>query len=176
MPKGHYFSQEVKELMFNVLEFIEAEKNGPTIPLYNVNDRIMAALQISHGSMAKLKNEMKELQEEQQKIIKQKLLEQQQKNQPYALAQRHKAERLRQRSSSPYATSKNDHSMNVDVARSVAKSPSKRGGPSNFKISLSEYEEDLISDETWINTGEEKRSIWVNEYGEGRIRISQGKG
>ncbi|CAF4994383.1 unnamed protein product, partial [Rotaria sp. Silwood1] len=30
---------------------MEGEKNGATIPLYNVNDRIMAELQISHGSL-----------------------------------------------------------------------------------------------------------------------------
>ncbi|CAF4987458.1 unnamed protein product [Rotaria sp. Silwood1] len=78
MPTGHYYSQETKELIFNVIQFIEGEKNGPKIPLYNVNDRIMTALQISHGSMAKLKNEMKQLQEEQQMVLEHKLLEQQQ--------------------------------------------------------------------------------------------------
>ncbi|CAF4869951.1 unnamed protein product [Rotaria sp. Silwood1] len=76
MPTGHYYSQETKELIFNVIQFIEGEKNGPKIPLYNVNNLIMAALQISHGSMAKLKNEMKQLEEEQQMDLEHKLLEQ----------------------------------------------------------------------------------------------------
>lgn len=45
--------------MFNVIQFMEKEKNGPTIPLFNVNDRIIAALQISHGPLVNLKKEMK---------------------------------------------------------------------------------------------------------------------
>ncbi|CAF3961507.1 unnamed protein product [Rotaria sordida] len=106
MPTGHYYTQETKELMLSVIQFIEREKNGPTIPLYNVNDRIMAALQISHGSLVKLKNEMKQLQEEQQKFLDHKLLEQQRQQQPYTLAQKYKTERLRPRSSSPVTTPK----------------------------------------------------------------------
>jgi hypothetical protein len=43
--------------MFNVIKFIDEEKNGATIPLYNVNDHMMGALQISHGSLVNLKNE-----------------------------------------------------------------------------------------------------------------------
>ncbi|CAF2602377.1 unnamed protein product [Rotaria sp. Silwood2] len=128
MPTGHYYSQETKELIFNVIQFIEGEKNRPKIPLYNVNDRIMAALQISHGSMAKLKNEMKQLQEEQQMVLEHKLLEQQQQHQLYVLAQKYKTERLRPRSSSPFIAPKNDHFTSMDTPRAVAKSPLIHGG------------------------------------------------
>ncbi|CAF4698851.1 unnamed protein product [Rotaria sp. Silwood2] len=31
-------------------------------------------------------------------------------------------------------------------------------------------------DETWINSGEEKRAVWVDKHGQGRIRTNQGKG
>ena len=31
-------------------------------------------------------------------------------------------------------------------------------------------------DETWCNVGEEKRSIWVSDFGQGRLRKSDGKG
>ncbi len=72
---GKHYSQETKELMFNVIKFIEGDKYGATIPLYNVNDRIMAALQISHGSLVNLKNELKQLEEEEQKVLEQKSLE-----------------------------------------------------------------------------------------------------
>ncbi|CAF0779792.1 unnamed protein product [Rotaria sordida] len=146
MPTGHYYSQETKELIFNVIQFIEGEKNGPKTPLYNVNDRIMAALQISHGSMAKLKNEMKQLQEEQQMVLEHKLLEQQhqQQHQAYELAQKYKTERLRPRSSSPFITPKNDHFTSMDTPRTAAKSPLKHGDGASLKISLTEYEEDLI--------------------------------
>jgi hypothetical protein len=33
MPKGYEFSQEVKQLMFHIINFVESEKNGPVIPL-----------------------------------------------------------------------------------------------------------------------------------------------
>jgi len=144
MPRGQHYSQETKELMFNVIKFIEGEKNGTTIPLYNVNDRIMAALQISHGSLVNLKNELKQLEEEEQKVLEQQLLEQQQHQRPYVLAQKYKNERLRRRSSSPYTIPTIDQSRSMNTPRPAAKSPSKRGGPTNLKISLTEYEEDLI--------------------------------
>ena len=31
-------------------------------------------------------------------------------------------------------------------------------------------------DETWCNVGEEKRSIWIDEAGHGRLRKTDGKG
>ena len=31
-------------------------------------------------------------------------------------------------------------------------------------------------DETWCNMGEEKKSIWFNDLGEGRLRKTGGKG
>jgi hypothetical protein len=93
MPRGQHYSEETKELMFNVIKFIEGEKNGATIPLYNVNDHIMAALQISHGSLVNFKNELKQLEEEEQKVLEQQLLKQQQR--PFVLAQKYKNERLR---------------------------------------------------------------------------------
>lgn len=33
----------------------------------------------------------------------------------------------------------------------------------------------MFHDETWVNIGEEKRSIWIDEYGKGRIRKTNGK-
>ena len=144
MPTGQHYSQETKELMLNVIKFIEGEKNGSTIPLYNVNDRIMSALQISHGSLVNLKNELKELEGQKQKALEQKLLQKQQQR-PYVLAQKYKNERLRRRrSSSPYMVPRNDQSRSMNVPRPAAKSPAKRGGPISLKVSLTEYEEDLI--------------------------------
>ena len=144
MPKGQHYSQETKVLIFNVINFIEGEKNGATIPLYQINDRIMAALQISHGSVVNLKNELKQLEEEQQKILEQKMFEQQQQQRPYILALKHKNERLRQRSSSPYTIPKTDQLKSTNTVRPAAKSPLKRGGFNSLKIYLTEYEEYLI--------------------------------
>ena len=34
----------------------------------------------------------------------------------------------------------------------------------------------MFHDETWVNIGEEKRSIWIDDRGQGRIRKTDGKG
>ena len=51
MPKGHDFSRETKQMMFNVIKFIEREKGGCLIPLNNVNERIQSILDISMTSV-----------------------------------------------------------------------------------------------------------------------------
>ncbi|CAF4269684.1 unnamed protein product, partial [Rotaria sordida] len=80
-------------------------------------------------SLVKLKNELKQLEEEEeQKVLEQKLLEQQRQQRPYVLAQKYKNECLRRRSSSPYTTPKTDHSTSTNTTRPVAESPAKRGG------------------------------------------------
>ncbi|CAF1610418.1 unnamed protein product, partial [Didymodactylos carnosus] len=63
MPKGYEFSQEVKQLMFHIINFVESEKNDPVIPLYNVNDRLVKMLDISKRSVksVKLKHELHQL-------------------------------------------------------------------------------------------------------------------
>ena len=60
MPTGYEFSQELKQLIFNVIKFVENEKNGPVIPLYNVNDRLESMLGISLAPITRLKQEMRE--------------------------------------------------------------------------------------------------------------------
>ena len=62
MPKGTEFSEDLKQMMFRVVLFVENEKNGLTIPLHNVNERLNAMLGISKQSILNLKREMKELQ------------------------------------------------------------------------------------------------------------------
>ncbi|CAF4573179.1 unnamed protein product, partial [Didymodactylos carnosus] len=61
MPKGYEFSQEVKQLMFHIINFVESEKNGPVIPFYNVNDRLVKMLGISERSVRRLKQEFQQL-------------------------------------------------------------------------------------------------------------------
>jgi len=34
----------------------------------------------------------------------------------------------------------------------------------------------MFHDETWVNIGEEKRSIWIDNQGRGRLRKTDGKG
>ncbi|CAF4088995.1 unnamed protein product, partial [Rotaria sp. Silwood1] len=66
MPTGHEFTSDVKSLMFHVIKFVESEKHGSKIPLYNVNDRLSKMLGISHGSLVALKDELKTLIEEEE--------------------------------------------------------------------------------------------------------------
>ena len=61
MPTGHQFSQEVKQIFFNVIKFVEKEKFGPVIPLFNVNERLSSMLDISMRSVERLKSEMREI-------------------------------------------------------------------------------------------------------------------
>ena len=60
MPIGHDFSLDAKQIMFNVIKFVEREKGGYLIPLNNVNDRIKSILGISMSSVERLKREMRE--------------------------------------------------------------------------------------------------------------------
>ena len=60
MPTVVEFSQELKQLMFNVIRFVENEKSGTIIPLHNVNDRLQAMLSISLLSVRGLKEEMRQ--------------------------------------------------------------------------------------------------------------------
>ena len=61
MPTGHEFCQEVKQLIFHVIDFVESEKNGPVIPLYNVKDRLVKMLNISERSIYRLTHELHHL-------------------------------------------------------------------------------------------------------------------
>jgi hypothetical protein len=37
MPTGKEYSEDLKEMMFRVISFVENEKNSVSIKLYNVN-------------------------------------------------------------------------------------------------------------------------------------------
>jgi hypothetical protein len=44
MLKGHEFSQDMKQIFFKVIKFVEKEKFGPVILLFNVNERLPSML------------------------------------------------------------------------------------------------------------------------------------
>jgi hypothetical protein len=81
MPTGHEFSHEMKEIFFNVIKFVEKEKLGPIIPLFNVNQRLSSMLNISIRSVGRLRSEIehemmaekREMDEEKQQVEDQKL-------------------------------------------------------------------------------------------------------
>jgi len=61
MPTGQQFSEDMKQIFFNVIKFVEQEKYGPIIPLFNVNERLSTMLDISLRSVERLKREMREI-------------------------------------------------------------------------------------------------------------------
>jgi hypothetical protein len=58
MPNGEDYSIKEKQIMFRVIEFVEREKTGAIIPLYNTSNRLLAMLGISESSLFKLKKEI----------------------------------------------------------------------------------------------------------------------
>jgi hypothetical protein len=80
MPKGEDYSIKEKQIMFRVIEFVEREKTGAIIPLYNTSNRLLAMLGISESSLFKLKKEIvdqrqkeqdeQEKQQQQQQLVR----------------------------------------------------------------------------------------------------------
>ncbi len=61
MPKGQQFSQDMKQIFFNVIKFVENEKFGPVIPLFNINERLPSMFDISMRPVERLKGDMREI-------------------------------------------------------------------------------------------------------------------
>ena len=61
-PVCEYFQQE-KQSIFNMINFVESEKNSWKIHLYNANEHLKAMLGISMHSIERLKRELLEDQE-----------------------------------------------------------------------------------------------------------------
>ena len=73
MPRGQEFSKDFKQLAFSIIEFVENEKSGCSIPLYNVNERLQTMLHISDRSITRLKKEMRQLKIEEENAIRSRL-------------------------------------------------------------------------------------------------------
>jgi hypothetical protein len=140
MPTGYEFSQELKQLVFNVIKFVEKEKTGPLIPLNNVNDRLQSMLGISLASVKRLKQEMREGQE---RIMEKKRLADQAKRDKESDAVK-VTRRLRQpRSPSVSSTSSSNDNI-MDLATPVARPPRKIAHSGRPRIGLSEQEQENI--------------------------------
>ena len=140
VPTGVEFSQELKQLMFNVIQFVENEKSGTIIPLNNVNDRLQAMLGISLSSVRRLKEEMR--QDEGRLIEERQLIEgerQRKENQRLELTNRLRQRRSISRESACFTT--------VDVTEAtipVARASLKLGNSARTGIILSEEEQENI--------------------------------
>ena len=140
MPTGVEFSQELKQLTFNVIRFVENEKSGTIIPLNNVNDRLQGMLGISLSSVRRLKEEMR--QDEGRLIEERQLIEgerQRKENQRLEVTNRLRQRRSISRESACFTT--------VDVTEAtipVARAPLKLGNSARTGIILSEEEQENI--------------------------------
>ena len=64
MPADVTFGAEMKELMFWIIKFVESEKEGPVIPLYNTTGRLETMLGIGRATVFRLRSEMRTLEED----------------------------------------------------------------------------------------------------------------
>jgi hypothetical protein len=104
MPIGFEYSQREKQLMFSVINFVENEKNGPTIPFYKVNERLKTMLGISMSSVEKLKREFREEMGKLEEKIKEEENKQndlKEKNEELAIRLRHRSNSRAERRFSP---------------------------------------------------------------------------
>lgn len=140
MPTGYEFSQELKQLVFNVIKFVENEKNGPVIPLNNVNDRLESMLGISLSSVKKLKQEMKE---EQDRMMEEKRAVDQAKRDKEE-EEMEATRRLRYPRSPTVASMYLSTDNTEDLAMPVARPPRKLAHSGRPRILLSEPEQENI--------------------------------
>ena len=66
MPKGQDYSIKEKQTFFRVIDFVEKEKAGPTIPLHNTTGSLLAMLGIGENSLFRLKKELADQRQRQQ--------------------------------------------------------------------------------------------------------------
>jgi hypothetical protein len=140
MPTGYEFSQELKQLVFNVIKFVENEKNGPVIPLNNVNDRLQSMLGISLSSVKRLKQEMRE---EQDRMMEEKRAIDQAKREKENEAM-DAIRRLRHPRSPTVASTYSPIDNTTDLAMPVARPPRKLAHSGRPRIGLSEQEQENI--------------------------------
>jgi hypothetical protein len=140
MPTGYEFSQELKQLVFNVIKFVENEKNGPVIPLNNVNDRLESMLGISLSSVKKLKQEMRE---EQDRMMEEKRAVDQAKREKEK-EEMEATRRLRYPRSPTVASMYLSTDNTEDLAMPVARPPRKLAHSGRPRIVLSEQEQENI--------------------------------
>ena len=120
MPTGYEFSQEMKQLMFHIIDFVESEKSGAVIPLNNVEDRLVKMLDICERSVYRLKHELQQLREHELQQLRQQEAELQAQQQQQ-LEEKEEAEKnvrqLRSRTTSETTSKHRESSTSVPPAK-----------------------------------------------------------
>ncbi|CAF3998146.1 unnamed protein product [Rotaria sp. Silwood2] len=145
--------------MFHIINFVESEKNGPVIPLYNVTDRLVKMLDISEKSVRRLKQELHQLKEKETNEKQRQETNQQQQQETIEQQQQEMKEqgeteanvRVLRRSNPPakiccrlHTASAFSSSSKIDPSIPQALPPQKKRHSGHRKIILSEQGKDLI--------------------------------
>ncbi|CAF4629359.1 unnamed protein product, partial [Rotaria sp. Silwood2] len=269
MPLGKEFSKDEKTIFYRVIAFVDSEKDGPKIPMYNTNDRLQVMLGLSRHSISNLRQEMLQLIEKQNNSEYQ---EKDEEEEPHARPRRRTTSdtQIKHTSSQQFGRKKKRmwSASSITTVTNIAclplpMTPQKTNNCGRKKIILTEFEEDSIRyqfhlllaskqypttakllmclleeapdfpirsertllrhmrrlgfkyavtskapirldatsfvasrakyfrsltdlrnndviyyyhDETWSNSGEERRQVWLDENGDGRLRNTDGKG
>jgi hypothetical protein len=144
MPTDHEVSHEMKEIFFNVIKFVEKEKLGPIIPLFNVNERLSSMLNMSMRSVERLKNEMRKIEHE-MTASKRKMDEEKQPVEDQKLQVIRRLRNLRSRSSSSSSSSSSITNIDTKVTGfPVPNSPRKLSNSGRPSIILTEQQQENI--------------------------------
>ena len=140
MPRGSEYSQREKQLIFNVISFVESEKRGCIVPLYNVSERLKTMLGISMSSVEKLKREFREgkerLDEEKRKVEDEEEMKKK-KEEELVLRLRHRSSSRAERQFSPIARP-------VEQKIPTAREPTKAAQSGRSAFVLSEQQQEHI--------------------------------
>ena len=142
MPKGQEFSHDMKQVFFNVIKFVENEKSGTVIPLFNVNERLSAMLNISLRSVVRLKSEMRDteydMMEKKRKMDEEKEALENQKVEVLS-----RLRNLRSRASSSSSSSTISTNTMV-IGPPIPRSPQKLSNSGRSSILLTEQQQETI--------------------------------
>jgi Sec-independent protein translocase protein TatA len=133
----------MKEIFFNVINFVEKEKLGPIIPLFNVNERLSSMLNISMRSVERMKNEMREIEHEMM-ARKRKMDEEKQQVEDQKLQVIRRLRNLRSRSSLPSSSTSTTNTDTKTTGFPVPNPPRKLSNSGRPSIILTEQQQENI--------------------------------
>ena len=123
MPTGISFGAPLKELMFRIIKFVDSEKEGPVIPLYNTTGRLEAMLGIGRVTVFRLRSEIHTLEQDEKHVDEDKIV-------------------LRRRTVSniPASPKRSRRKRKLSLDIPMANSPKKKGNSGRKKTKLTEQE------------------------------------
>lgn len=143
MPKGQEFSHDVKEIFFNVIKFVEKEKFGTVIPVFNVNERLSSMLNISLRSVERLRSEMRDIEHDMMEK-KRKTDEEKEDLERQKVEVLGRLRKLRSRSSSSSSSSSTISTNTMAIGVPIPRPPQKLSNSGRPSILLTEQQQGTI--------------------------------